>query len=113
MVLGPEDVAAEAIIEIQIENKTYTLKPVFIIKDKMMGNIPAAEEELGVKISFLNIFPQEGKFELAVETSQRDYIIMKAIEMPFINVLWLGALVLMLGFATAIVRRYKEFKLSS
>jgi len=108
--LGAEDVAAEAIIEIQIETKTYTLKPVFIIKEKMMGNIPAVEEELGVKISFLNIFPNDGKFELAMETSQRDYIIMKAIEMPFINLLWLGALVLMLGFTVAIVRRCKEFK---
>jgi cytochrome c-type biogenesis protein CcmF len=110
--LGVEDVAAEAIIEVQVKNKTYELKPVFIIKDKMMGNIPAVEEELGIKISFLNILPQEGKFELATETSQRDYIIMKAIEMPFINVLWLGTIVLMIGFTMAIVRRYKEFKRS-
>lgn len=110
--LGPTDVAAEAVIDIQVKNKTYTLKPIFIIKDKMVGNIPDVENELGVKISFLNIKPQEGKFELSVETSQRDYIIMKAIEMPFINVLWLGTLVLMVGFTTAIVRRYKEFKQS-
>ena len=78
----------------------------------MMGNIPAVDEELGIKISFLNINPVEGKFELSTETSQRDYIIMKAIEMPFINVLWLGSLVLMLGFVVAISRRYKEFKRS-
>ena len=108
--LGIDDVAAEAIIEVQVKDKTYELKPVFIIKDKMMGNIPAVEEELGIKISFLNILPQEGKFELATETSQRDYIIMKAIEMPYINVLWIGTVVLMLGFTIAIVRRYKEFK---
>jgi len=108
--LGIEDVAAEALIEVQVKNRTYELKPIFIIKDKMMGNIPAVEEELGIKISFLNILPQEGKFELATETSQRDYIIMKAIEMPFINVLWIGTLVLMMGFTMAIIRRYKEFK---
>lgn len=111
--LGLEDVAAEALIEVQLKNMTYELKPVFIIKDKMMGNIPAVEEELGIKVSFLNILPQEGKFELATETSQRDYIIMKAIEMPFINVLWIGTLILMLGFTMAISRRYKEFKRSA
>ena len=61
----------------------------------------------------MNIYPQEGKFELTTETSQRDYIIMKAIEMPYINVLWMGTLVLMMGFTMAIVRRYKEFKRSS
>jgi cytochrome c-type biogenesis protein CcmF len=110
--LGAEDVAAEAIIEVQVEGKSYELRPIFIIKDKMIGNIPAIEEDLGIKISFLNILPQEGKFELATETSQRDYIIMKAIEMPFINILWLGTIVLMMGFTIAIVRRYKEFKRS-
>jgi len=110
--LGPEDVAAEAIIEIQVKNKVYTLTPIFIIKDKMIGNIPATDEEIGAKISFLNIHPEEGKFELSIETTQRDYIIMKAIEMPFINVLWLGTIVLMMGFSIAIVRRYKEFKKS-
>ena len=111
--LGPDDVAAEAFIDIQLEDTTYTLNPVFIIKDKMMGNIPSVEDELGVKISFLNIYPKEGRFELSVETSQRDYIIMKAIEMPFINILWLGTLVLMLGFTIAIARRYKEFRKSA
>ena len=108
-----DDVAAEAIIEVRLDNKSHELRPIFIIKDKMMGNISAIDEELGVKISFTNILPQEGKFELATETTQRDYIIMKAIEMPFINVLWLGTIVLMIGFSIAIARRYKEFKKSA
>lgn len=110
--LGPDDVAAEAIIEVMVKNKTYTLKPVFIIKDKMMGNIPAEEEEIGARVSFTNILPEQGKFELMVETTQKDYIIMKAIEMPYINVLWLGSLVLMFGFVLAVARRYREFKQS-
>ena len=110
--LGEDDVAAEAIIEIQAKEQTYTLNPIFIIKDKMMGNIPAVNEDIGAKVSFLNIHPNEGKFELAIETSQQDYIIMKAIEMPFINVLWLGTIVLMLGFSVAIYRRYTEFRKS-
>ncbi len=111
--LNQNDIAAEAIIEVQAKNKTYTLKPVFIIRGKMMGNLPAVEDDLGVKISFMNIKPEDGKFELTIETSQPDYIIMKAIEMPFINLLWLGTLVLMFGFTIAIVRRYKEFKRNS
>jgi cytochrome c-type biogenesis protein CcmF len=111
--LGPEDVAAEAIIEVQAKEHTYLLKPVFIIKDKMMGNIPAVNEDIGAKVSFLNINPNEGKFELSIETSQKDYIIMKAIEMPFINILWLGTIVLMFGFSVAIYRRYAEFRKSA
>ena len=111
--LGEDDVAAEAIIEIQAKEKIYTLNPIFIIKDKMMGNIASVNEDIGAKISFLNIHPNEGKFELAIETSQQDYIIMKAIEMPFINILWLGTIVLMIGFSVAIYRRYTEFRKST
>jgi cytochrome c-type biogenesis protein CcmF len=37
---------------------------------------------------------------------------MKAIEMPFINVLWMGTVVLMLGFSVAVFRRYKDFSKS-
>ena len=111
--LGDEDVAAEAIIEVMVKNHVYTLNPVFIIKDKMIGNIPVVNEEIGARVSFMNIRPQEGKFELSIQTTQKDYIIMKAIEMPFINILWLGTIVLMMGFSVAIYRRYQEFKKSS
>jgi len=113
IVLGEEDVAAEAIVEVQVKDHAYTLNPVFIIKDKMVGNIPVVNEEIGARVSFMNIKPQEGKFELSIQTTQKDYIIMKAIEMPFINVLWLGTIVLMLGFAVATYRRYQEFKKSA
>lgn len=112
IILGPEDVAAEAVIKVQVKNHTYTLNPIFIIKDKMVGNIPVINEEIGARISFLNILPQEGKFELSIQTTQKDYIIMKAIEMPFINILWLGTIVLMIGFTVAIYRRYQEFRKS-
>ncbi len=111
--LGDEDVAAEAIIEVQAKEHTYTLKPVFIIKDKMMGNIPEVNEDIGARVSFVNIHPVEAKFELNIETTQKDYIIMKAIEMPFINILWLGTIVLMFGFSVATYRRYKEFRKSA
>ena len=37
-------------------------------------------------------------------------IILKAMEKPFINVLWVGTVVLMFGFGVAVVRRYSEFK---
>jgi cytochrome c-type biogenesis protein CcmF len=41
---------------------------------------------------------------------QRDYIIMKAIVFPFINLLWGGTIIMVIGFAISIVRRIKEYK---
>lgn len=107
--LGPNDVAVQALINVQTKGKSYTLKPVFIIKDNLVGNIPDENIEIGAKVSFLRIHPEEGKFDFKIQTTQKDYIIMKAIEMPYINLLWLGTLILMLGFGIAIYRRYLEF----
>jgi cytochrome c-type biogenesis protein CcmF len=110
--LGPEDVAAEAIIEVLTGEHTYLLRPVFIVKDKLAGHIAYVNEEIGAEVSLININPDEGTFEFSIRTTQKDYIIMKAIEMPFINVLWMGTVVLMLGFSVAVFRRYKDFSKS-
>jgi cytochrome c-type biogenesis protein CcmF len=47
---------------------------------------------------------------MGVNTTQKDYVILKAMEKPFINVLWIGTLVMSIGFVMAIVRRVKENK---
>ena len=39
-----------------------------------------------------------------------DYIILKAIEFPYINLLWLGTFILIIGFVLSIIQRFKEFK---
>ncbi|MOA60870.1 hypothetical protein D3C78_1858750 [compost metagenome] len=44
---------------------------------------------------------------------QKDYIIMKAIVFPYINLLWSGTIIMVIGFAFAIVRRIKELRTSS
>lgn len=107
--LGPADVAVKAHIKIQGDAEEYELEPVFLIKDRLVGRIPAVEQDLGIKITFLEVHPEEDEFTLGINTSQKDYVILKAMEKPYINVLWTGTLVLMLGFGIAIYRRYKEF----
>ena len=106
---GENDVAVKAIIEIMGDGKEYTAEPVFIVKDNMIGNMPEFIEEIGLKINFSNVLPEEDSFELTLQTTQKDYIIMKAVEKPFINVLWLGTLVLMTGFGIATARRFTDF----
>jgi len=41
---------------------------------------------------------------------QRDYIIMKAIVFPYINFLWGGTILMVIGFLLSIFRRLKEYK---
>ena len=107
--LEKEDVAVKAVIEVQGSGENYTVEPIYIIKDRMAGRIPDIAHEVGVKISLLNIDPKTGSFTFGVNTTQKDWVILEAVEKPLINVLWIGTLIMVLGFIMAIHRRYTEF----
>jgi cytochrome c-type biogenesis protein CcmF len=109
--LGAEDVAVKAKIEVKGEHESYYAEPIFLIKDKsQVGRIPSEINDLGIRIALLNIHPQSNEFLLGLNARQKDWVVIKALEKPFINILWLGTGVLMIGFGIATVRRFKDFK---
>jgi cytochrome c-type biogenesis protein CcmF len=109
--LGSNDVAVRAHFHLMGKNQNYDVYPLYIVlmEDKMVGQIPELVEDLGVKITFMSINPSDEVFTFGVNTTQKDYIILKAIEKPAINILWIGTLVLVIGLLMAIFRRYTEF----
>lgn len=110
--LGPKDVAVRANIEVLAENgEKYIAQPLFIIKDGIAGKQPDVVREVASRFSLEWIDPDTGDVTIGVNTTQKDVIIIKAIEKPHINVLWIGTLVMVAGFIIATRRRYTEFKL--
>ncbi len=108
--IGPDDVAVKASIRVLGDVGEYLAEPIYIIRDRLMlGRIPDEIPDLGVRFALLHIHPEDDNFTLATYTTEKDYIILKAMEKPFINVLWIGTLLLMVGFGVAIKRRYVEF----
>ena len=106
--LNEGDVAIRAYIEIMGEDKTYNATPHFIIKDGMVGRVPDEISELGISVSLINIHPEDNNFTIGVKTRQKDWVVMKAIEKPLINLLWVGCIIMMIGFGVAAYRRYSE-----
>jgi cytochrome c-type biogenesis protein CcmF len=109
-VMNDQDVAVKAKIRIQGEKGDYVTEPVFLIRDKMVGRIPDEISDLGIRVTLMNIHPETNEFSLGINTRQKDWVVIKAMEKPFINVLWIGTLVLMVGFGIAASRRVREFK---
>lgn len=107
--LGPEDVAVKAVVKIFGKTDDHVVEPVYIIKDRMAARPPVMIEELGLKVALLEIKPETNSFTFGINTTQKDYIVLKAIEKPMINILWIGTLLMVLGFVIAISRRYTEF----
>jgi cytochrome c-type biogenesis protein CcmF len=103
------DVAVKAKLRILDYDVEKVLEPTFIIRDNQVGKLPVIDAELGIKISLENILPEQNKFVFKVNQYQKDYVVMKAIVKPYINVLWIGTIVMLLGFTVAIFRRFDEF----
>ena len=108
--VGPTDAAVRANVRVLDKNGEHIISPAFIIKNRMVAHPAEMSDELGIRIQLNEINPQTGKFTFAVNRTQRDYVVMKALEKPLINILWIGTLIVLLGFGIATVRRYREFK---
>ncbi|AZQ63229.1 cytochrome C biogenesis protein [Flammeovirga pectinis] len=116
-----DDVALEANLRVLVgNNKSIDLKPSYILtKVKRMGMggvqedwdagiVPSVNRELGLRVSLKEIKPKENAFVFSADTTQKDWVIMKAIEKPFISILWIGTLLLGLGTGISTVRRFKD-----
>ena len=103
------DVAVKAKLRVLDYDVEKQLEPTFIIRNSQVGKLPVIDDELGLKISLENILPEENKFVFKVNQYQKDYVVMKAIVKPYINVLWIGTVVMLFGLTVAIFRRFGEF----
>lgn len=114
LMLNESDLAVSARLLIMDVNKDlYRVEPVFIIRGNTMMNRPAEIDELGLRFTFEKVLPDENKFRILIaekKSNSRDFIIMKAIVFPQINILWIGCLLLMAGSWLAIRQRMDENK---
>lgn len=107
------DVAFKAHMTLLGPNNTpYAITPTLVIDvDQMQtGSTVELNEALGVRIVLTEIKDiDQQKYTFEVNTCQKDYIVLKVIEKPGINILWIGTLLVVLGISMAAYRRYKEF----
>lgn len=110
--LEEDDIAVKATISVAGNSDDYTIEPIFLIRDQRVARIPDVINDLGVRVAFSKINPATDSFDFDIYTTQKDFVILKAIEKPYINILWSGTLLLVFGYVIAIRRRYREFVLS-
>ncbi len=99
------DLALQADMIVSGEQRQYHAHPVFVVRNRLVGRVPDEVEDLGVRLSLNAIDPVAGKFTFGVSTTQKDYVILKAMEKPFINLLWSGTLLMALGFGLSVRQR--------
>ena len=62
---------------------------------------------MGQYARFVKVLPEENSIELMLKQTdpKDDYIVLKALVFPFINVLWLGIIVMVAGFVLSMWNR--------
>ena len=96
---------------IDINSQTYHAVPLYIIKGNYLMPEDASVDALGLKFAFTKINTENGKIDITLlekKANNKDFIIMKAIIFPAINVLWLGCVIMIIGTVLAIAQRLKK-----
>lgn len=105
------DIALGARIEISSQQEKYYAMPLFIISKGSVYLKDTVLEKPGLKISLSKINPSEEKFQIEVterKNKMQDFIVMKAIIFPGINILWTGCILMALGTGLAVYQRIKR-----
>ena len=92
--LSKDDIVVAANISAtDINKQVHYAYPVYIIKGGMQFSDEARIDSLGLKFVFSKIDTEQGKIELKIsekKSNKKDFIILKAVIFPHINILWMG-----------------------
>lgn len=111
LVLAKGDIAVGMPIEVNVSGKVYNAEPIFLVKGNNIFDFARNIDDLGLRLRFTRVLPEQQKMELQVyEKPQqaKDWVVFKSIEFPYINLYWLGTIIMVIGFLLSIFRRQKE-----
>lgn len=93
------------------------LKPVYIIKaDRSVEYLQNSIPEWGITVAFTAMNVDNGSINLGVEGVEmppEDWLVVQAYEKPFISLVWLGFIILSLGFCLSVYRRAQDQRAAS
>jgi cytochrome c-type biogenesis protein CcmF len=93
------------------DGRRYQVNPGFSVKDQQLDFITDTVVAQSLVLRFNKVLDgNAGKFQLGVKESGAitDLITLKVYEFPMINILWLGVIVMVVGFVMSIVQRVRS-----
>jgi cytochrome c-type biogenesis protein CcmF len=92
-------------------SKTYSAKPLYVIRHNSVQPVAAKVDELGLQFMFWKLNPETKEVEISIQEKKsniRDFIVMQAMIFPCINILWLGCFIMIIGTVIAIIERIRK-----
>ncbi len=121
---APDDIAVAANLSITApDGRKASANPVYLIRNNQPFSLKDEAPALGLHFRFENVDPKTGTLtigmaqasrsdwkiplEIAENAPRSDYIVLEAIIFPGINLVWLGALLMLFGLSLSMWRRIK------
>ena len=101
---------------IDVRSNVRYAYPKFIIQNNVIIPKEDIVESLGLKLVFWKINPENGSIEITMSerlSNNKDFIVMEAYIFPYINILWLGCVVMAFGTFIAIIERLRKLKIQN
>jgi cytochrome c-type biogenesis protein CcmF len=110
--LTERDIAVKAQLRLVSPNDSIRIaEPLFVLKEQSyLDPIRYDMEDAQVRFLFSEIKPEDGTVTIEVaehSSNVRDFIVMQAIVFPWINILWVGIIIMALGTLLAVVQRFR------
>lgn len=101
-------IAAE--LKVHTLNGVFDATPMYGIRDNSELKFESVIDDARLRFKFTGVDPQAKtiRIETAELDTSGDFIIMKAIVFPWINLVWAGTIIMVIGFFMAIIRRVQE-----
>jgi cytochrome c-type biogenesis protein CcmF len=96
-----------------MNGESFTAAPTYLIVNNETGYIDSEIDTLGLKFQFKKVNVASEKeihpiLEVKSKKEKDEFIIMKAIVFPYINLLWLGSILMIIGTILALIARYRR-----
>jgi cytochrome c-type biogenesis protein CcmF len=111
--LKATDVAIGAKLDIVSNNKAYSAEPIYMIRNSNQFDFARKVDDAGLKLRFTKVLPAKNKVEITLyqqPESEKKWLVMRAIQFPYVNLLWAGTIIMVIGILLSIFRRSKELK---
>lgn len=106
--IDPGHIRIKAKLEVLTHfGRSYHAEPVFVLKDGMVTHEDDKIQELDLVMRFRNVTNTPFTIELEVIREQPEFVIIKTVIFPHINLLWFSMLVMLTGLWISFWRRWR------
>ncbi|MBA2328487.1 MAG: cytochrome c biogenesis protein CcsA [Flavisolibacter sp.] len=102
----PTDSATIATLKVYAKSQSlFTMEPLLVNKGGQLSSYPDTLIAENLVVQLQNIRGNEAEFGIKESDSVMQYVTLKAYNFPYINLLWLGILIMVVGLIMSTIRR--------